>query len=157
MFRYSWIKAAPVLALYAVSAGLIWVASKNAGHEMLAYACAAPVAAAVIHCIYLTGAVVAVSKNKVRYRTWFARCRERTLGEIKSADYEVRSGIVFRTKRIVLQCKSQKCDLVIPAGLLRYKDITTLLSLIRQETDKQTLPGRKIVELRSKRSRKVLV
>ena len=157
MFRYSWIKVAPVLALYAVGAGLLWVASKNTGHEMLAYAWAAPVVAAVIHCIYLTGAAVVVSKNKVRCTTWFARCRERTLAEIKSADYEVRSWIVFRTKRIVLQCKSQKCDLVIPAGLLRYKDITTILSLIRKQTEKQTLPGRKIVGLGSQRCRKVLV
>jgi hypothetical protein len=156
VFRYSWIKAAPVLALYAVAAGFLWVASKNTGHETLAYACAVPVAAAVIHCIHLAGAAVAVSKNKVRCTTWSARCRERTLAEIKSADYEVRSWIVFRTKRIVLQCKSQKGDLVIPAGLLRHKDITTILSLIRKETDKRTLPGRKIVDLRSKRSRKVL-
>ena len=156
MFRYSWIKVAPVLALYAVGVGLLWVSSKNTGHEMLAYACAAPVVAAVIHCVYLTGAAVVISKNKVRCTTWFARCRERTLAEIKSADYEVRSWIGFRTKRIVLQCKSQKCDLVIPAGLLRHKDITTILSLICKETGKQTLPGRKIVVLRSQRCRKVL-
>jgi len=49
VFRYSWVKAAPVLALYAVAAGFLWVATKNTGHEMLAYAWAAPVVAAVIY------------------------------------------------------------------------------------------------------------
>ena len=156
VIRHSWIKAAPVLALYAVAAGLLWLASKNTGHGTLAYAYAAPLAVAVIHCVYLAGAAIAISKNNVRCTTWFVRSRERTLAELKSADYEVRSWTVFRSKRIVLQCKSRKCDLIIPAGLLHYKDITTILSLIRKETDKQTLPGRKIVELRSKRSRKVL-
>jgi hypothetical protein len=156
VIRYSWIKAAPVFALYPVAAGLLWVASKNTGHEALAYTCGTLLAVAVIHCVYLAGAALAVSESKVRRTTWFARSRERTLAELKSADYEVRSWIVFRTKRIVLQCRSQKCDLVIPAGLLRSRDITTILSPIRKETDKQTLPGRKIVELRPKSSLKVL-